>query len=54
VKYVEYSYLTVVLAIMVSDCDVHLFASEVEDCKQGAVCHEKYTVSSIVRGRYRL
>lgn len=38
----------VVLALMTSDSDVHLFTSEVEDYKEGAVCHGKRTVSSVI------
>jgi hypothetical protein len=50
----EYSYLTVALALMISDCDIHLFTSEVEGCKRGAVCHGgngKHSVGSVIGGR---
>lgn len=29
---------------MIAVCDIHLFSSEVEDCKQGAVCHGNVAV----------
>jgi hypothetical protein len=43
-----------VLAFLVSDCDIHLFASEVEDCKQGSVSHVKCSVTIVIEERYLL